>query len=357
MSAYRLIRPALFAADPELVHHWTLRLLEVAPWVPGLVGAWSAAQTVTHPALTVSAWGLTFANPVGLAAGFDKDGTALAGLAVLGCSFAEVGTVTPRPQGGNPRPRLFRLPQEEALINRMGFNNAGAEAVARHLARLGRRPLVVGVNVGKNRETPLERAADDYAACARVLADRADFFVINVSSPNTPGLRQLQAAEHLQELVVRVRAEVGGKPVLVKLAPDLADADLEAAVAAALAGGAAGFVATNTTVARDGLSHPRAAEAGGLSGRPLFARSTAVLRQVYRLTGGRVPLIGVGGIFSAEDAYAKIRAGATLVQVYTGLIYRGPGLVAAINRGLVRLLERDGFTHLQEAVGCDAEAT
>ena len=277
----------------------------------------------------------------------------------LGFGFAELGTVTPRPQEGNPRPRLFRLPAERALINRMGFNSVGAEAVRDRLAAAPRARIPIGVNVGKNRDTPNERAADDYRAAMGPLRDWADYFVINVSSPNTIGLRALQDPGAIGALVSAAlevaRSDGRARPVLVKIAPDFEGGALEATVRAALDGGASGFVASNTTVSREGVAASRfAGESGGLSGTPLRHRATETVRRVYRCSGGSVPIIGVGGVCDAESAYEKIRAGATLVQVYTGLIYEGPGIARSINRGLLRLLDRDGLAHLSSAIGLDA---
>ncbi|GAA5513321.1 Dihydroorotate dehydrogenase (quinone) [Deinococcus carri] len=359
---YRRIKPALFRLDAEDAHHLTLRALGVASRLP----AWPAlARTLTAPAdprLTQTLWGRTFTSPVGLAAGLDKNAEAVPAFGALGFGFLEVGTVTPLAQAGNERPRLFRLPPDEALINRMGFNNAGAEALHARLAALPARPAPVWVNIGKNKATPNEEAVQDYLGCVRALQDVADAFVVNVSSPNTPGLRALQAAADLAALVRAVLGEVevgrvrtlSRPPVLVKLAPDLHPEDFEASVNAVLAAGADGLIISNTTLSREGLTHPRREEAGGLSGRPLTRRSTDLVRDAYRLTRGRVPIVGVGGIFTAGDAYAKIRAGAALTEVYTALIYEGPGLPARLNRGLAGLLARDGFRNVAEAVGVDA---
>ncbi|MBZ9750813.1 quinone-dependent dihydroorotate dehydrogenase [Deinococcus sp. HMF7604] len=357
-----LLKPALFRLDAEDAHHLTLGGLEAASKVP----LWpQAARALTVPgggALTQTLWGQRFASPVGLAAGLDKNGVAVPAFGALGFGFLEVGTVTPLPQAGNDRPRLFRLPEDEALINRMGFNNAGAAALHARLSGLRTRAVPVWVNIGKNKATPNEDAAQDYRRCVAALQDVADAFVVNVSSPNTPGLRALQAADDLAALVREVLAEVeAGRvrtlsvpPVLVKLAPDLHPADFEASVDAVVNAGAAGLIVSNTTLARDGLSHPAQREAGGLSGRPLTARATALVRAAFRQTQGRVPIVGVGGIFTPQDAYDKIRAGASLVEVYSALIYRGPGLVRELNAGLAELLRRDGLRTVEDAVGLDA---
>ncbi|MVN87025.1 quinone-dependent dihydroorotate dehydrogenase [Deinococcus sp. HMF7620] len=358
-----LLKPALFRLDAEDAHHLTLGGLEAASKVP----LWpQAARALTVPGgevLTQTLWGQHFASPVGLAAGLDKNGVAVPAFGALGFGFLEVGTVTPLPQAGNDRPRLFRLPEDEALINRMGFNNAGTAALHARLSALRTRAVPVWVNIGKNKATPNEDAAQDYRRCVAALQDVADAFVVNVSSPNTPGLRALQAADDLAALVREVLAEVeagrvrtlSAPPVLVKLAPDLHPADFEASVDAVVNAGAAGLIVSNTTLARDGLSHPAQREPGGLSGRPLTARATALVRAAFRQTRGRVPIVGVGGVFTPQDAYDKIRAGASLIEVYSALIYRGPGLVRELNVGLADLLRRDGLGTVEDAVGVDAQ--
>ena len=360
---YQTVRPLLFGMDAEDAHHLTLRGLELASALPLLP---RLARTLTVPggtALRRRLWGQTFDSPVGLAAGLDKNGQAVPAFSAFGFGFVEVGTVTPLAQSGNERPRLFRLPEDEALINRMGFNNGGAAALHDRLAALGNRTAPVWVNIGKNKTTPNEEAAQDYRRGVAALYDVADAFVVNVSSPNTPGLRALQAAEDLHRLIREVLAEVERRrvrttrrapPVLVKLAPDLHPADFTDSVNAVLEAGVQGLIVSNTTLSRDGLTHPNRQQSGGLSGRPLTTRSTELVRAARQLTRGRVPIVGVGGIFTPEDAYAKIRAGADLVEVYSALIYEGPGLPARLNRGLARLLERDGLKHVQEAVGVDA---
>ncbi|WP_102125763.1 quinone-dependent dihydroorotate dehydrogenase [Deinococcus planocerae] len=360
---YRRLKPALFRLDAEDAHHLTLRALGVASRVRAWPEAARRLSAPHDPRLAQTLWGQAFASPVGLAAGLDKNGEAVPAFSALGFGFLEVGTVTPLAQPGNERPRLFRLPEDGALINRMGFNNAGAEALRARLAALPTRSAPVWVNIGRNKTTPNERAVEDYRACVRLLYDVADGFVVNVSSPNTPGLRALQAADDLADLVraVLIEVEAGrvhtarrAPPVLVKLAPDLHPADFEASVGAVVEAGADGLIVSNTTLSRDGLTHPHREQAGGLSGRPLTGRSTALVRDAYRLTRGRVPIVGVGGVFTPEDAYAKLRAGASLVEVYTALIYEGPGLPARMNRGLSRLLERDGLRNVAQAVGVDA---
>jgi dihydroorotate dehydrogenase len=296
---------------------------------------------VPDPRLKTNAFGLTFENPVGLAAGYDKDGRALTGLACLGFGHLEVGTVTRLAQPGNSKPRVFRLPEDEALINRMGFPNQGAEAMRARLARHRPPGVRIGVNIGKGRDTPLEEAAEDYLALLRAFDRLADYIAINVSSPNTLGLRRLQAREHLEGLLkvlVVERAALSQSPpmpLLVKVAPDLTEAELEDALGAMVAAGVDGIIATNTTLAREGLRSSARAEAGGLSGKPLRDRSFACVKSVVRLTQGKFPVVAVGGMTGAEDARRALDAGAVLVQIYTGLVYRGPGIVCEILRGLL----------------------
>lgn len=306
--------------------------------------------------LATRVWGRDFPNPIGIAAGFDKNARAPDALLRLGCGFVEVGTVTPLPQPGNPRPRVFRLAGDKALINRLGFNSGGLDRLVARLERRRRDSGIAGVNLGKNRDSAA--AAADYAEGVRRTAALADYLVVNVSSPNTPGLRDLQARAVLEDLlrtVLAARDRSGARPpLLVKIAPDLTAEERADVAAAALAVGIDGIVISNTTVARPpGLKSPLAAEAGGLSGPPLFAPSTALLGDIYRLTEGRLPLIGVGGVASAADAYAKIRAGASLVQLYTALVYQGPALLGQVKSGLAELLRRDGFAAVGDAVGAD----
>lgn len=330
--------------DPETAHELALRALRLG--LTPCPGAYTTARLRTDLA------GLALANPVGLAAGFDKDARALGPLSRAGFGFIEVGAVTPRPQPGNPRPRLFRLTEDAAVINRFGFNNAGMEAAA---ARLARRPkgAVIGLNLGANKDSA-DRAEDFARVLARCGA-HLDFATVNVSSPNTERLRELQGAEALAALLKGVMEARDWLPrpipVFLKIAPDLEDTALCEIADVARASGLSGIIATNTTLARDGLSSPQRRQAGGLSGQPLFERSTRVLARLSQLTGGEIPLIGVGGIASAEQAYAKIRAGASAVQLYSALVYRGLSLVSEIARGLDALLERDGYATVSEAVG------
>ncbi len=291
----------------------------------------------------VQAFGLTFKNPVGIAAGYDKDALAINGLSALGFGHVEVGTVTPRPQPGNPRPRVFRLLEDEGVINRLGFPGKGAEFVERQLLAIGKkRPTIIGVNLGKNKDTPLEEASNDYIELMRRFMFHADYLAINISSPNTVGLRRLQGREMLEQLLGAIQKERenislgrgGHAPILVKIAPDLSDDELDDAVGVILDKGMDGIIATNTTLARDGLMSKNQGESGGLSGSPLKVRSEAVLRQVVKLVNGKVPIVSVGGIMNPDDAKKKLALGASLVQVYTGLVYRGPNLVKEIVEGI-----------------------
>lgn len=363
---YRLIRPLLFTLEPETAHRVAFRAL--AAWQAWLERRAPPSAT-GDPLLAQQIWGLHFAHPLGLAAGFDKNGALPHVWPALGFGFAEIGTVTARPQPGNPPPRLFRLPAEHALINRLGFNNDGAEAVARQLAarlRKRRPPCPLGLNLGKSKVVALEDATDDYLASLRALAPLADYIVVNVSSPNTPGLRDLQGEAQLAPLLAALQSENRRiaaaanrtpPPLLVKLAPDLSDDGLAALVAVAQRHEVAGLIATNTTTDRSVLPphHRLSGEAGGLSGAPLRDRSTAMLRAVYRLTRGAMPLIGVGGISSGADAYEKLRAGASLLQAYTGFVYGGPGFAVRVCNELRALLRRDGVHNVAQIVGCDAE--
>ncbi len=347
------VRWLLFRVDPERAHRLAHRLLRrVTP-----AGA-RRRRPGPIPALAVRAFGLDFDGPVGLAAGFDKGDVSLPGLFALGFSHVEIGTITPRPQPGNERPRLFRLPEHRALVNRMGFNNEGAEACAARLAALPREARLgpIGVNIGKNKATSNEEAVSDYLACIDRLHPYADYLVVNISSPNTPGLRDLQGAGALDRLLracaARLAERAPGKPLLVKLAPDLAPEALDEAVDVAIAAGVSGIIATNTTLSRAGVErHPRAKEQGGLSGAPLEALATSVVHRCYARARGRVPIVGAGGVMDAQGAYAKIRAGATLVQVYTGLVYGGPAFVKRVREGLAALLARDGFARVTDAIG------
>lgn len=328
----RVVRPGLFrigGGDPEAAHEWTLRRLAAVGRRPRALAMLRWRYAVRAP---VTVFGVEFPNPVGLAAGMDKDGAALPAWPSLGFGFVEVGTVTRHPQPGNPRPRLVRLPASEAIINRMGFNNRGAEALAARLASVGRLPVPLGISLGKSKVTPLAAAVDDYAGSYRVLREHGDYFAVNVSSPNTPGLRALQDGGLLDALL---EALVGDRPILVKIAPDLTEAAIDEVLQVCLDRGAAGIIATNTTLGRHGLAPAdaaRAAEPGGLSGRPLAARTAEVVGFIAKHAADALPVIGVGGISTPDDAARLRDAGASLVQLYTGFVYHGPALVRATAR-------------------------
>ncbi|MGQ9659167.1 MAG: quinone-dependent dihydroorotate dehydrogenase [Thermochromatium sp.] len=339
LSPWPLARAALFTLEPEQAHRLTLGLL--ARWSALCDGRLKATDIARHPALAREVMGLHFPNPIGLAAGLDKQGEAVPAWQALGFGFVEVGTVTALPQPGNPRPRLFRLTADEALVNRMGFNNAGAEAMARRLRRLRERGLPeipLGVNLGKSKVTPAERAPEDYRESFERLGELADYVVVNISSPNTPGLRDLQRVDEVARILEAIQGPnqrlSRPRPLLVKLAPDLADDEAIDCARAALAAGAIGLILTNTTIRLEGLRSSTEGLSGGLSGRPLLTRSTELLGKVRKALGPEPVLIGVGGILDPEGARAKLAAGADLIQVYTGLIYRGPGFVRKLLRGL-----------------------
>lgn len=331
----RIARPLLFSFPPEWVHHTSLAAMTHTP-LASLIEPFAQRE---FPSLERKLFGLTFPNPIGLAAGFDKNAEGVTVWPQLGFGFMELGTITPRPQPGNPRPRIFRLPVEQGLINRLGFPNVGVEEVARRLEKIkaaGHWPRTpVGLNLGKNKDTPLTEAGRDYVTCFRRTRDLADYFVVNVSSPNTPGLRDLQQGQFLESILGPLREEDPSAklPLLIKIAPDLTEVQIADVVNAVEKYRLAGIVATNTTIDKSGLS---VQEEGGASGRPLTARSTEIIRTVHRLTGGRVPIIGVGGIFNAADAREKLKAGASLLQIYTGFVYEGPLVVRKICQGLVQ---------------------
>lgn len=377
MDIYQVaLRPLLFnliKADPENLHSKTIRTLE---WL-GNSGFRPPASLVKSrlqqsfglqdSRLSQSLFGLQFPNPVGLAAGFDKDGVATPMWSSLGFGFAEIGTVTSLAQPGNPRPRLFRLSNDEAALNRMGFNNCGAEAMAARLAKLTSKPnplIPIGINLGKSKVTPLEEAANDYRHSFSLLQNHGDYFVVNVSSPNTPGLRKLQDAAMLSSILDALHEENNlkkpiQKPIFVKIAPDLEWEAIAEIVSLAQSYKLAGIIATNTTIKREGLKTQILAqtgkslleEAGGISGKPVRERSTEVVRYIWQQSKGEIPIIGVGGIFTAEDAWDKITAGACLVQIYTGWVYQGPGMIRRILQGLLLKLEENGLNSITEAVG------
>jgi dihydroorotate dehydrogenase len=357
-----LLRPILFRLPPESAHELALHAL---PLLCKFVG-----RPFESEMLNTDLFNLCFRNPVGLAAGFDKDGVALESLAALGFGFIEAGTVTFHPQPGNPKPRMFRLAEDQALINRAGFNNGGAAAFVQHVEHHPPDNCILGISIGKSKITPLEEATADYLASFDLVYKLADYVAINVSSPNTPQLRELQQSEQLTSLLVALQTRnrelqerykrATPVPLLVKISPDLEPRELEIIVDVIQRLQIDGIIATNTTTSRDNLRTDRTAVeacgAGGLSGKPLTRRATQMIADLYRLTNGRIPLIGVGGIFTAEDAWEKICAGASLVQLYTGFIYKGPLIVRQINEGLVEILRREGFTNVAGAVGSKSEA-
>jgi dihydroorotate dehydrogenase len=351
---YHLLRRMFFLVDPERIHTYVFAALRAAAALGVSRKALRRLLAPTDPILGSTVFGVHFPGPLGLAAGFDKDGRGMAVWGALGFGYAEVGTVTAQPQPGNPAPRLFRLPEDRALLNRMGFNNRGAAALAARLAR--HTPDVpIAVNIGKTKVTPPERAVDDYAESARLVGPRAAFLVVNVSSPNTPGLRDLQAVSSLRPILTAVRAATD-TPVLVKIAPDLSDTDIDEIADLAVELGLAGIVATNTTISRDGLRTPAVAELGpgGVSGAPVKARSLQVLRRLHARVGDRLVLISVGGIETAEDAWERIVSGASLLQGYTGFIYGGGLWAKHIHDGIADRLHAGGFGSLAEAVGSAA---
>lgn len=349
IDRFDFIRPWLNRLPPEMAHRVTIHAMNL-----GLAGP---KPVPDDPILAIERFGLRFSNPLGLAAGFDKNAEAVAATLRLGFGFSEFGTVTPRPQAGNPRPRVFRLPTQRAVINRLGFNNQGLDVAVRRMTALRARRAPpdgwIGGNIGCNKDSP--EAVTDYVTCTERLSPLVDYLVVNVSSPNTPGLRALQSRSALTELLSAVlAARKAPVPVLVKIAPDLTETDLEDVVQAVFETKIAGMIVSNTTISRPaGLPPKLSLESGGLSGPPLFPLATEMLRLAYRMTEGKVPLVGVGGIASADEAYAKIRSGASLLQLYTALIYEGPKLISRITGGLAARLRADGFTTLEDAIGAD----
>lgn len=350
----KLLRPALFRLDAETAHEAGMRFLRTGLGSEAAQRLASGRYGYGSP-YEIERFGLKFRNPIGVAAGFDKNAQVVNQLASLGFGFVEVGTVTLRPQSGNEKPRMFRLPQDKALINRLGFNNGGAVAVAERLSKL-KAKCIVGVNIGKNKDVPNEDAVENYLGTLELIHPCADYITVNISSPNTPNLRELQRAENLDDLLGSLQKrnhELGLKPLLVKIAPDLDEAGIEAAVDVCRRHQAAGMIATNTTISREGLRTPNTADLGpgGLSGVPLAARSTEVIAKIFRYSNGTMPIIGVGGIFSGDDAFDKITSGAALVQAYTGFVYGGPSFAYQLNTRLADLLARVGFSTLDQAVG------
>jgi dihydroorotate dehydrogenase len=339
-----LIKPFLFRFQPEKAHHIVFDSLRFLFKIPGFPAIFKTLYSCSDPALKRTVFGLDFPNIVGLAAGLDKDATLFNELGSLGFGFVEIGTVTPLAQPGNEKPRLFRLPSDEALINRMGFNNSGAEVAAKRLSNRKNRKVIIGGNIGKNKVTPNEEAVNDYLKCFEMLYDHVDYFAVNVSSPNTPNLRELQDKAPLLQLLKRLQTvnlqKAKVKPILLKIAPDLNESQLDDIVTIVKESQIAGIIATNTTISREGLSLSESdiknIGAGGLSGKPLRDRSTEVIRYLYNKSNGSIPIIGVGGIHSANDAMEKLDAGACLVQLYTGFIYEGPSLIKEINKAYLK---------------------
>lgn len=353
---YKLLRPHLFKLDAEDAHNKMKALTQTVSRIPLVPKILDAIYNFEDPKLHTNLFGKEFKNPVGLSAGFDKNAEMFTFLSHLGFGFAELGTVTFHPQEGNARPRLFRLSEDQAIINRMGFNGDGAEKVAQRLAQLPASSTVKVINIGKNKTVENKDATENYMQTFRLLFPFMDICVVNVSSPNTPGLRELQDKGALTELLSTMMNYTKEKqknlPILVKIAPDLNNDQLSDVVEVVKTVGLAGIVATNTTIERpETLQSSNKTETGGLSGLPVQKRSTEVIKFLYKQSNGTIPIIGVGGIFTVEDAYEKIKAGASLVEVYTGIIYEGPGIVKKINQGLVRLLEQDGLTNISQAIG------
>ena len=333
-----LIKPILFLGDPEWIHYFVFSLIRNIHSIPGVPFLIRSLYQLNHPKLERDIFGIHFKNPVGLAAGFDKDAKPYRELSNFGFGFIEIGTLTPKPQPGNPKKRLFRLPQDEALINRMGFNNEGVEAAIPRLKK--NKNIIIGGNIGKNKITPNEKATEDYTLCFNALYPYVDYFVVNVSSPNTPNLRALQEKKPLTDLLNKLQklnlSQKKPKPILLKIAPDLSDAQLLDIISIVKATSTAGVIATNTTLSREGLQSSNSAESGGLSGKPLTDRSTEVIRFLVEKSKNAFPVIGVGGIHKPEDAIEKLQAGASLIQLYTGFVYEGPSVVSKINKALIK---------------------
>lgn len=347
-----ILRPLLFSLDCEKAHELYLSLAQIGK-VDLVRKAVYGLYKVEDPRLKVNLFGLNFKNPVGLAAGIDKDAVAAEFLSALGPGFIELGGVTAKAQPGNPKPRIFRYPKDHALINRLGFPGVGVAQFTSNLRRSYQKklPSIIAVNVGKSKDVPIDNALDDYLNTFRMIEDYADFFVINVSSPNTPELRELQKRSRLKELFLGVKNQMKShKPLLVKIAPDLTQHELDDILEVGLECNISGIIATNSTFSREGLTSSTG-ETGGLSGKPLFPKSLEIVSYIYKTTKGKIPIIGLGGIFSAEDAYKMFKAGASLIQFYTGMVYEGPGAVAQINKGLLKLLEKEGALTISEVIG------
>ena len=349
-----VLKPLFFLSDPEKIHYKVFSLISNLFYIPGMAGVFKSLYGAKDPVLRKTIFGLTFDSPVGLAAGFDKNALLIDELSTMGFGFVEIGTVTPKGQAGNDKPRLFRLPEDEAVINRMGFNNVGTDVIIERLKKR-KSNILVGGNIGKNKVTPNEEADLDYEICFKKLFDYVDYFVVNVSSPNTPNLRALQEKEPLQKLLSHLvnlnKQKSNPKPILLKIAPDLTDGQLDDIIEIVKASGIDGVVATNTTISRADLKTDKAKVdsigMGGLSGKPVKARSTEVIRYLSEKSGKAFPIIGVGGIFTAEDAIEKLEAGADLVQVYTGFIYEGPAIASNINKGVAKWMKSKHFDSAQ----------
>jgi dihydroorotate dehydrogenase len=350
MIAYETLKPWLFKLQPETAHHVVATLLRAANVCPSAFNGWLEKHFVADPILNQELFGRTFLNPVGLGAGFDKNATMIRGIQALGFGFTEIGTVTPKPQPGNPKPRMFRHVAEETIQNAMGFNNDGMYKVQQRLSARYPFTTPIGVNIGKNKTTEERDAISDYTQLIRGLHELGDYLVINISSPNTPGLRDLQNEAFISELFAEAKA-ITDKPILLKIAPDMTPEQAVALTSLAVEKGADGIIATNTTVDYSLVSNP--ASIGGLSGKVLKEKSFEIFEAVAKELYGKTVLISVGGIDSAEEAYRRIRAGASLVQIYSALIFKGPDLIGDINRGLVELLKRDGYGNITEAIGAD----
>jgi len=348
----KLIRPILFNISPETAHEFAIESLKLGLGSK-FAQEFAAKRFASESFGELERFGLKFKNPLGIAAGFDKNGVVVNQLAALGFGFIEIGTVTFNPQKGNEKPRMFRLPADKALINRLGFNNEGVKKVVERL-KLIKPNCVLGVNIGKNKDVPNEEAIENYLKSFDLAHEVADYIAVNVSSPNTPNLRELQKAENLEELIGTLQKrnrELSAKPLLVKIAPDLNESEIEAIASIAQSLSLSGIIATNTTISRENLK-TTINETGGLSGKPLQKKSNDVIKKIYQYSNGKLPVIGVGGIFTAEDAFAKIACGASLLQAYTGFIYQGFGFARGINSGLAAILKKKGFANLDEAVGC-----
>lgn len=353
---YSVLRKALFTLPAEKAHHVGILGIKTLFSTPLLSSIFANQLKYENPVLNQNIMGLSFKNPIGLAAGFDKYCTFFKHFEALGFGFGEIGTITPLPQLGNDQPRLFRDPQAKAILNRMGFNNGGMQRCADSMQKIKHHPIPICINIGKNKVTPNENAKDDYLKLIQGLSDYASFFTVNISSPNTPGLRNLQAKADLLNLlepIMELNYKLKKLPIALKIAPDISENEIDDIVAVVLKTGVSSIIATNTTIDKSQIAPQFKDEAGGVSGKPVQIKSDQVLKWVAERTENKIPLIGVGGVFTAEDAYRKIKLGASLVEVYTGWIYEGPFMVKKINQGLVKMLKKDGFNHISQAIGSD----